>query len=470
MGLADRTLVARGARWGLWVLGSSARLWWLFGTGPRVWWRLFDDSKSSAFASVAVQTLAMIMTAAVARLLGEVEFGQLATLSTCIGWFAIISAYPSMTLIPRFVAHRTQEGLSASRQCASGFWLAIGFSSLATAAAVAFLPAGLAFYRVTELGRAGVMLSLQILAGSPMGVCLYLLQAHGRLRLWAVLNVWAAVLPLLAAAAAWRLLQPLTIERYVAAILAATALNGAVAVVMIVRVLGARALRRPDPRVIRPLLKAGLGGWVAGLCANFGSLGIGTMIAKAVGKTELGHYQLVLTIGAWVFAVVMSVTVPALSAWSADVARGRLRKLERSFRLRQAATGSLGALFALAAIAGAPRILALLYGPGYESTASLLRIGAVSWLALGLGCWYWIAFTALGHPGRIMLPNVAWGSLQLVIAWLLMTLTPLGVRGALVAYVVAYFCWLAVYELVLRRSLREARAIGPTRAGEEAET
>jgi Na+-driven multidrug efflux pump len=96
-----------------------------------------------------------------------------------------------------------------------------------------------------------------------------------------------------------------------------------------------------------------------------------------------------------------------------------------------------------------------MYGIEYRQEALLLRLSTAAWFALGFGCWYWIGFTAMGHPGRVMSANIVWGTVQLSTAWTLIHWAHMGVHGAMIAYSIAYIAWFVTYEFVFRRTLRE---------------
>jgi O-antigen/teichoic acid export membrane protein len=245
--------------------------------------------------------------------------------------------------------------------------------------------------------------------------------------------------------------RPLDVTDCVAASVASSVLNAGAGLLISLRLLTPAHAFRPDRTVVPRILRQGLGGWVAVLCATFASLIVATLLSRRVGSTALGHYQLVLTIGAWVYAVISSVNVPVLSLWAALASQGRLRGLRRNLRVHQMATASLSLLAAVAAVAAAPQILDLLYGSAYRENATVLRIAAVAWVSLGFGCWYWISFTALGHPGWVMVPNIVWGAVQVVSAWALIRWFSLGIAGAIAAYAIAYVCWCLSYEVIFRR-------------------
>lgn len=449
--------VESDGQWSGWLFVPARWALWLIGPGPRIWWLLFDDSKSSAVASVLIQTLAAVLTAVTARLLGQVNYGELATLTTCTGWFGIIAAYPASSLVARIRAERMAAGAPYARPCAAGMALAFGFGTVAMLVAFALLPWALARYHLSHQLQPALLLCAAIPLAAPGAHGLYLLQCFGRVRRWAWMNVAFGSMPILVllAVAAH---GPLTITGYAGAILGANMITAVLGLTLASDVLGRAALFRPEFSVVGRMLKAGVGGFTAMLCANLALLGVNTLIAVHVGRTALGHYQVVATLGAWICSVVQCVGVPALSAWAVVAAQGRLKALRRSLRLRQSGTGALAVLAGTLASVFAPSLLGLIYGPEYRENALLVRLAAPAWAAIGFACWYWIALTALGHPGRVMHSNIVWGSIHLGLAWFLIRFVGLGTTGAMIAYSAAYFAWAATYEIVFRRTLREEAA------------
>ena len=440
-----------------WLFAPARWALWLLGPGPRIWWMLFDDSRWSALASVAIQTLGTILTAVAARLLGQVGYGELATLTTCAGWFGIIASYPTSGLIAQFRAEGLKTGEPYARRCATGLFLSLGFGATGMLVGLALLRPALRYYHMSNLFWPGALLCIMLPLAVPGGYSLYLLQSFGRIALWSWMNLLFAVIPIgmLLVAAAW--FSPLTVSSYVFAMLAANALTAILGLALSARTLSIGNLLRPDFSAARRMLQAGLGGFIASVSTSFAVLAVNTLIAKSAGRTALGRYQLVTAISGWVYAVVVSVSVPALSKWSGLAAEWRVRALRRSLRMRQSGTGALSILAAALAVAFAPSILQVLYGAEYAQDALLLRLSVPAWIALGFGAWYWIAFTAMGHPGRVMSANVVWGGVQVATAWALIRWARMGAHGAMIAYAVAYVGWLATYEFVFRRTLHEAQ-------------
>jgi len=424
-------------------------------SGPRIWWRLFTDSKTSAVSTVLMQTIGILLAMAAARFLGEVKYGDMAALSTCVNWFTVIYGFPTAALIARFVADGRRDDKPFERKCAASFWLGMGFATVAALASIAFLPFGLPYYGVDGMWLSGFMFSLTYLSSFPISYCLFLLQSFGRMKLWAALSVANSASFLVCVVFMVLVFPPLTIDRYFGSILTGNVVVGLTSVAICIRLLGFGNLLHPDFSVTRAILRAGRGGWVASIFANTSLLGLNTMIVRLVGKTELGYYQLVNTIGTWVYNVVVSVTIPALADWSETASDGRYWSLRRNFRFRQLGTASLSIFAGTIAFVFAPDILGLIYGEAYRSGAGLLRLSVVSWVTLGLGCWYWYVFTAVGYPGRVMLPNVVWGTLQLVVGYVFMTWITPDAYGAMMAYVVAYIGWVAMYEIVYQRTWRK---------------
>lgn len=446
-----------------WILGPTRWGVGLVRPAPRIWWRLFDDSKRSALASVGAQTLATLLTALTARALGAEEYGRLAILTTCVGWFAIITTYPAAQLIPRFMAEGRQGGEPHPRKCATGFYLTLLFALAGMLLGLALLRSGLAYYRIDGLLAPGLCLCLLFPLAAICAFCLYLLQSSGHLTRWAWTTLLFGALPIGGLFLSPLLVTPLDVPTYALVMLLSNGLAALIGVALITRILGLRNLLHPDFSVARQLLHAGLGGFIASLGNTFALLAVATLVARQVGSTQLGRFQLILTLTNWVGAIVMSVSVPSLARWSTLATQSLFSALVRSFRFRQSGTGGLTILAGLLAAIFAPQVLDFLYGPAYRQDALLLRLFTPAWAVTGFAAWYSIALTAIGQPGRIMLPNLAWATTYLALAWALLRFTPLGVYGAVIAYVVCSFAWWGVYEIVFRASLRarEARAPNP---------
>jgi O-antigen/teichoic acid export membrane protein len=438
-----------------WLFAPARWALWLLGPGPRIWWVLFDDSKLSAVASLTLQTMGAILTALTARMLGQTNYGELVTLTTTTAWFGIVASYPTSSLVAHFRAEGLKSREAYERRCATGLWMSLGFGSVAMIAGLFLLKPFLRYYQVETLFWPGVMLCVALPLAAPGAYCLYLLQSFGRIALWSWINLAVAGIPIAALLVAATAFGPLTVAAYVVSFLTANTLTALLGLIVSARILGWRHLVHPDFSAALRMLQAGLGGFIAGASVTFAILAVNTLIAKCVSRVALGHYQLMTTIGGWVYAVVVSVSVPALSKWSMLAAEGRLQPLRRSIRLRQSGTGALASLAAALALVFAPTILQLIYGAAYRQEALLLRLSLPAWIALGFGSWYWIALTAMGHPGRVMSSNIVWGSVQFALAWVLIRWARLGSHGAMVAYAMAYLAWLATYEIVVRRTLRE---------------
>ena len=446
-----------------WVMMPVRWSWSLVAQGPRVWWRLFNDSRLSAVANVTVQTLVTVITAMAVRAMDDVEYGRSATLGTYVNWFGFVAGFPVMALIPRFIAEGRKQEQPFERKVATTFWMGLFAGLLAFLAAMGFMGVGTRFYGLAGVGRPVLWYALTYVVCLPYAHAQYFLQCSGRMRAWSVLNLLIYLAPLLSLWVGSLIQRPLSMEGYYLTVLVGYSISGLVGLGMILRYLGWRNLLTPDWSVVRDVLWAGRGGWVATVFVSLSGLAVSTLIVKLVGKTELGYYQMIVALGGWVQTVIVSVTVPAIARWSQVAAEGRFRPLLRDYRLRQLSTASIAFLLSGVVLLSAPWILAWLYGEAYRPLAPLLRVGVLMWVTMGAGAWYWHLFAALGHPGRVMLANVTYGAVQVVIAWILMAYFKVGVMGAMVAYVTASACWLIVYEVVFRQLWRQVAA-RPTRA------
>lgn len=436
-----------------WLYAPFRWGWWVINVGPRIWWRLALVSKESAAASVVVPTLGFALTAAVARLLGDEQYGRFATVSTYIAWFAMIASYPAGALMPKFVAEGLHRGRSYQRQCATSLWFALALGVAAWVASSALLSVGLRYYGVSDLSGAAMLLSCVFVLGPVSTLNFFLLQSLGRMRLWSIMNVVFYVILLGCLGVAALAVRPLSVRAYVAASVIASAINATISLVFMAKALGPHNLLRPDAAAFLPLVRSGLGGWVAVLSNQLVAAGVSTLVVKHLGKTELGYYQLVCAVGSWVYTVIGAVTVPALSEWAVLASQHRFQRLRRDLRLRQLATGSLTILAAVPVLIFGPEIISIVYGESYKACAGMLRLSVLYWVFVGFGSWYWISFSAMGHPGRVMLPNVAYSIVMMGTTWMLLTVVPIGMLAPVAGLAAGHFSWMAVYEVIFRRTL-----------------
>jgi O-antigen/teichoic acid export membrane protein len=211
---------------------------------------------------------------------------------------------------------------------------------------------------------------------------------------------------------------------------------------------------RPSLSLVRPILLAGCGPWIAIFSNVLIGFGVQTLIAAHFPSAELGRYGVVSSLSAWVSGVGLAVTIPAVSDWSRLAAARDFAALRKDFRLRQASTAAfLGAAAVLVAL-GAEPILRLLYGAEFAPASPLLRIFAMNWLVNGLGGWYWYCLFAIGHPWRVAPPNLAAAIPSILFTYASIHFTGLGVMGAALAIVFGSVCWLVTYEFNFRAAMR----------------
>jgi len=434
--------------------------------GPRIWWRLFTDSKTSAISTIFVQTISVVFTAVIARWLGSVEYGKSTALATYVNLFTLIYSYPLMALIAKFIAEGKQQNKPFERKCAMSFWLYLLAGLIAASLSILFLPWGLSFYNLQGLHLPGILYALTYISSTPIAFCLFLLQAMGRVKLWSFLNIINAVSALIVTAIIISFTNTLTLLRYFEIIIITNIAAGIFSFLLILKLLGYRNIFSPDFKVTKEIIKAGFGGWIAILCAYTAIFGVSTMVAKFADNTRLGYYQIITNIGTWVYNVIISVTIPALSTWSKLAAEKYYTSLRRNFRLCQFATTSLAVIAAIVTFIFAPEILTALYGQEYRTNYWLLRINTIAWIMLGFGGWYWIFFSSIGKPWLVMMPNVVWGTLQITTCYCLMKLFNYDIYGAMIAHALSYICWAITYEVVFERTCKTLSSFHPP-AGEE---
>lgn len=426
-------------------------------SGPAIWLRLFLNSRATAMASVAAQGLTTLLAALGARLLGSEAYGTYSTLMTCAGWLSIVASYPVTALVAKLVADSRQANQPFEDLCTAALYLVLGICTLAAVLAPFLIPTILPLYRVKDDNNIALVASIWVVSSAFSNAVLSLLQSIGRLRLWSILFTVFALTPIafVSTAAA---LHPLNLNEYVWAIALAGGANSLCGAGVSIYLLSPRAFARPRFSVLRRLVRAGLGPWLASTSNMIAYLMVNTIIVLHIGQVELGYYHLVSTLGGLVFTVGVSVRVPSLYQWAKMTAEGRLYSLRRDFRVGQWATTSAFAWVAAGAFIFAPQILELFYGEEFRAAASLLRIASISWVVAGFGAWYYTCFSAMGHPGLVIVPNIFFGGLRLAITWVLVAAVGAGIHGALIAVVIAHAVWAAAYELFFRRLFRRELA------------
>jgi len=125
--------------------------------------------------------------------------------------------------------------------------------------------------------------------------------------------------------------------------------------------------------------------------------------------------------------------------------------------MRQLATTSLHILAAVIALVFGREILHALYGEMADHCMTLLYVSTLYWIAVGFACWYWIALTAMGHPGMVMIPNMIWAIIFPGVTWILFRTTNMGVASAMAGQAVAQIAWAAAYEVIFWQLMHKKR-------------
>jgi O-antigen/teichoic acid export membrane protein len=63
------------------------------------------------------------------------------------------------------------------------------------------------------------------------------------------------------------------------------------------------------------MLNAGRGPWLATFSNVIISYGTNTLIAAHLKASDLGHYDVILSLHGWVTTIGLAVTIPAMSDW-----------------------------------------------------------------------------------------------------------------------------------------------------------
>ena len=424
------------------------------------WFALIKRSWHSAFVTLVSQSLSMATVALASRGLGADAYGNIVAIGAYYGWFSLISVYTTHALIPRVMAD-AELGLGAKRgACAMSFWLTAGLTVAATALALAVLPLGAQWFNIGPLQDVAGLYAVVFAMSYFNTVILNLHQAAGWLRRWSFIGLVGAGLPVLLILLFQLVRHDLDPRSYIVLLILASLVTAGTALAMLAHNLGGWRNLKPDLRMARPLLKAGRGPWVANLSAVLATFGLSTLIAGRLTKAELAHYDVVLQLHFWATTVGLCVTVPAMADFSRLASARDYDGLRAIVRRRQVSTGAVLMTMALIAFAFAGPILTTLYGPEYAEGAPLLRILVFGWLSNGLGGWYWFCMFAIGQPWRVAPANILFGVPTFVISLLLLTFTPLGATGAVIARTIGLTLWFITYEVSFRRALAQAKRGG----------
>ncbi len=427
-------------------------------SGYAEWLSLFRRSWHSAVVSIASQSLATVTVALASRGLGAQGYGEVAAIAAYYGWFSLISSYSTHALLPRLVADPDATPEARGRACATTFWLTLALTLASLALAVPLLPLGLRQLNLEALQAEAMLYALLVIVGQANGILLTISQAAGWLRQWSAVGFLGGLLPVAALAGYQAIGGSLAPMTYLQLSLACSLITTAFAFALFRRAVGSWRYLRPDPALAKPMLKAGRGPWIASASNVLASFGTSTLIAAHLAKSELGHYEAVLALHAWVNTVGLSVAVPALADWARSAERRDYAAMRADIRRRQLSTAVVMGTAAVIAFVFAEPVLHVLFGPEFVPAAPVLRILTLSWVGNGLGGWYWYFMFAAGEPWRVAPSNIAYGVPGFAIAFVLLTFTSLGIAGAAIARVAGLFLWVIVYEWNFRAVVRHLQA------------
>ncbi|MCL5999337.1 MAG: lipopolysaccharide biosynthesis protein [Chloroflexi bacterium] len=424
------------------------------GAAYREWLTLFRRSWYSSVVSIAGQTLATITVALAGRGLGASSYGDVVAIVAFYGWFSLISGYTTHALLPRMIADPEMGKTAKSAACATTFWLTTSLTALATVPAVLLLPAGVRQFGDAALRPVAVLYALVFALGQINSVLLAISQSAGWLRQWSAVGLLGGILPvtlLLGYQAFSGDMTPLT---YMGTLAITSLLTTGFSFVLFVRGLGGWHSLRPDRTLVQPMLRAGRGPWLATFSNVIASFGTNTLIVTHLTSRDLGHYDVALSLHTWVTTIGLAVTIPAMADWSRKLASRDYAAIRADFRLRQVSTAVVLGSAAIIVFVFAEPILYQLYGPDFRDAAPVLRLLVLSWVISGLGGWYWYFMFASGNPGRVAPPNLAFGIPSFLLTWALLSFTPIGLTGAVIARLIGLIAWLLTYEFNFRKVIR----------------
>ena len=414
------------------------------------WFTLFKRSWYSSIVSIAGQTLAVITVALAGRGLGASSYGEVVAIAAFYGWFTLLSSYTTHALLPRMVADPDLSQAAKSRACATTFWISLVFTLLATVPAMLLLPVGVRQFNEPALRSATLVYGIVFALGQVNAVLLAISQSAGWLRQWSAVGLLGGALPVICLLVYQVVFGPLTPLIYLALLTLSSFITTGFSFTLFLRGIGGLRYLRPETNLIRPMLNAGRGPWLATFSNVIVSFGTNTLIAAHLKTSDLGHYDVILSLHTWVTTIGLAVTIPAMADWSRKLAERDYAAIHADFRLRQASTAVVLGTAAVFTFIFAEPILYALYGPDFSSAAPILRILVTSWVISGLGGWYWYFMFASGNAWRVAPPNLAFGIPCFVLTFVLLTFTNTGLLGVVVARVLGLVLWLIVYEREFR--------------------
>lgn len=420
------------------------------------WFGLLRNSWHSAAASVISQTLIATAAALAGRELGAAKYGSVVAIMAYCGWFSLLGSYPCCSLLPSFLATEKETEVGKRQAMATTLVLKFSVSVLATLSAYLLMPVLMPSVWNGPLHSVAAIYLITFAILPVRAAVDLVLQSVGWLRLWSISTAFGAALPVVALALCMIGPARLTPHTYVLLLSASALASIAFSFGLLSRRAGGVCGFRPRADMARQFLRAGRGPWFSVLGNALCVYGLKTIIATNLPSKQLGLYEIVFSFIIWVTAVGTAVTIPALSEWSKLFAAGDIAAVRTELRRCQRATGAVMGAVGLVSFMAARPILAALYGPEYVGAATVLRIMALSLALGGVGGWYWIAAYALGQPWRVALPNIVSNVAVIVLAFVLVRYTSLGIAGAALAYLLAVVIWLGIYEWELRRAFASA--------------
>ena len=419
------------------------------------WFTLFRASWHSASTYIIAQSLGMVLVLIASRGLGAEPFGKIGAIGAYFGWFGLIIGYSVSAKLPSLLAERRHQPHKQAEACATVLALTLLFTVAGMALALLLLPLGLQRLNLTEFSGVALLFAAFFALMQIRGALDSISQYFGWLPRWSVSNLAATLLPilllggLLIANGHFTPLQYMTF--YVLASIAATAFT----FWLFLQAIGGWSELHVDRTIIRPLLLAGGGPWLSLLSGTAVSYGVPLIIAHfLLGKENIAYYNIVLSLNNWVTLAGMAVSMPAMARWSKLAAEGRLPELRRELRRNQLASGLVITTFMLLVGLFAAPLVHLLYGPGYDAVIPLFRLCVILTSVTGFGGWYWLSLFSLGHPSGVGPPNFCYAIPIVVISYLTMRFTHLGMCGVIMAMDIGIVLWLICYEILFRRAYR----------------
>ncbi len=377
-------------------------------------------------ASIAVQTLNVLTGVLLARTLGPHGRGELAAV---LLWPSLLAALGSLGVLEALTFHAARSTARPARLLGTGLALALAQSLLCIAVGLLVIPRVLAQYDAVTVRAAYVFLAfipLNLLTLTLMSLLngLQRFAEFHALRLLVIGGSGAAIIAL-------RMADSLTVRNVALAYLAANAVTGAVAALLVARTIR----RRPafDARLARRLL-------LFGLQSHSGN--VSSMMNERLDQLVISVFLAPARLGIYVTAVTLTSLTNLVGSSVATAAFPVVAKIEdvsaRRDAVRRYLRTALGASVAVSAplVLLAPWVIDFFFKNVYADAAGVSRVLLLAAVVLSLNRVLGACLTAMGRPLDAGIGEFA--ALAVTLGGLALLLPLLGIMGAALVSLAAY--------------------------------